>query len=303
MHRLSKRLIMSTALFFLVAILLIVFMFIRVGSLNNSIEANDNISVIKDKIDKLSRLEIDATKLTKHIIHPLSLACFKGNYETAIYLVGKGVDVNAKSRKTGNTPILYTLEGGNGPEQCNIAMYLIEHGADINAENKNGESLLTRLMWDAPDSKEAIDLFKYIYINSNHLDEYAAFHLAADDDVPELVDWLIKEQGFSYSDLRQEDESYLHYYYREAESGNLWRKPKMIEYIVNCKLEDINTQDKEGRTVLGVAAEKNEVEDCKLFLKLGADPSIKDNSGKTAYDYALENGNAEVAELLRSDMK
>jgi len=37
----------------------------------------------------------------------------------------------------------------------------------------------------------------------------------------------------------------------------------------------------------------------KFLLENGADKSIKDNDGKTAYDYAVENGNTELAELLK----
>lgn len=37
----------------------------------------------------------------------------------------------------------------------------------------------------------------------------------------------------------------------------------------------------------------------ELLLESGADKNLRDNSGKTAYDYALQNGNLELAELLR----
>ena len=36
-----------------------------------------------------------------------------------------------------------------------------------------------------------------------------------------------------------------------------------------------------------------------LLLEHGADKSIKDSNGKTAYDYAIENGNIEFAKLLK----
>lgn len=299
MIHLSKRLIVLIALLFIITVFLIAFMTFRVKSLNNSIEANDDISTIEEKIDKLSRFEIDAAKYTKRIIHPLCLACFKGNYETVKILVDKGVDINAKSRMTGNTPILYTLDGGNDPKRCEIAMYLIQHGADINDMDANGNTALKKLMWNKPDSKEALELFKYLYVNASPEYDYTAFQLAANDDVPELVDWLIKEQGFSYSDLSQEDGSYLHYYYRLLENGRLWRKPLMVEYIINAKLEDINSQDSKGRTILSVAAESNEADDCAKFISLGADPFVKDNSGKTAFDYAVENNSEESKTILK----
>ena len=53
------------------------------------------------------------------------------------------------------------------------------------------------------------------------------------------------------------------------------------------------------------AAERDEEEkrekmmSIELLLKYGADKSYKDQNGKTAYDYALERGHTEAAELLK----
>ena len=41
------------------------------------------------------------------------------------------------------------------------------------------------------------------------------------------------------------------------------------------------------------------VEDIKILLEHGADKSIVNNEGKTAYDYAVENDFTDIAELLK----
>ena len=63
--------------------------------------------------------------------------------------------------------------------------------------------------------------------------------------------------------------------------------------IVNYLLEydiDFNVKEKEyGQTVLHMLSEQAYDEDIiELILNRGADPSIKDKSGKTARDYAIE---------------
>ena len=42
------------------------------------------------------------------------------------------------------------------------------------------------------------------------------------------------------------------------------------------------------------------LENVKLLVESGADKTIQDNAGKTAYDYAVENGFSDLAELLKT---
>ncbi|NLY31477.1 MAG: ankyrin repeat domain-containing protein [Firmicutes bacterium] len=51
------------------------------------------------------------------------------------------------------------------------------------------------------------------------------------------------------------------------------------------------------RSVLSGSERTQEI--VELLLEHGADKSIKDSSGKTAYDYAVEEDNLELAELLK----
>ncbi|KAL4717488.1 hypothetical protein ACJJTC_000637 [Scirpophaga incertulas] len=54
------------------------------------------------------------------------------------------------------------------------------------------------------------------------------------------------------------------------------------------------------RTGLMATARHGLLEVAAELLRIGANPSIKDAEGKTAYDYALENGNIECAILLKT---
>ena len=68
--------------------------------------------------------------------------------------------------------------------------------------------------------------------------------------------------------------------------------------------DDVNAKEKErGGTPLILATYGGRVQVVKLLLEKGADPKLPDSSGKTPIDYARENGNLEIEELLEKHMK
>jgi len=61
---------------------------------------------------------------------------------------------------------------------------------------------------------------------------------------------------------------------------------------------DVNAKDREGKTALIIAAEKNLPEVVKLLVAAGADINAKDKQKRTALVVAVEAGNVEVVKLL-----
>ena len=62
---------------------------------------------------------------------------------------------------------------------------------------------------------------------------------------------------------------------------------------------DVDSKDSAGNTALIVATKNNETQIIQLLLQLGADKSIKDAEGKTAYDYAVELELVDFLEILK----
>ena len=62
---------------------------------------------------------------------------------------------------------------------------------------------------------------------------------------------------------------------------------------------DLNSTNVDGRTPLFTAAAKGRTTFVKPLLSRGVDRSIKDKSGKTAEDIAVEAGNYMIARLIR----
>ena len=65
----------------------------------------------------------------------------------------------------------------------------------------------------------------------------------------------------------------------------------------------LDLQDTSGDTALIWASRGNELSIVKYLVGMGADQTIKGNSGKTALDRATEKGHAEVVAILKNPEK
>ncbi len=80
---------------------------------------------------------------------------------------------------------------------------------------------------------------------------------------------------------------------------------ELVSEMVNDYGWDINLCNGKGKTPLVYTVSYNyksrqpELSTIETLLSLGADPTIRDNDGKTAYDYAVELGYTEIAEILK----
>ena len=78
---------------------------------------------------------------------------------------------------------------------------------------------------------------------------------------------------------------------------------KDITLIVELLLSDhdLNVRTKSGDTLLMCAATRGNLCLAEYLIARGCDVTLVNDSGKTAYDLAVENGHIEIAELLRSN--
>jgi ankyrin repeat protein len=69
----------------------------------------------------------------------------------------------------------------------------------------------------------------------------------------------------------------------------------------NLTRRDINSVNKDGKTVLHMASEEGNLDIVKFLLDMGADRTILDYDGRNALSYAKLTGNKELIELLSQD--
>jgi uncharacterized protein len=77
-----------------------------------------------------------------------------------------------------------------------------------------------------------------------------------------------------------------------------------LEYIEFCMLQGFspNSIDEKGRTPLMVSSYKGKESIVRYLLENRGDPSVKDNEGNTALDYAEAGENENILFLLRANM-
>ena len=205
----------------------------------------------------------------------LEVACWNGgDYEMIELLLQNGASPN--NDPDFDQPIQYVL-GGRYEGMLDRAKLFVEYGADLNLEGGYDKSsvgsLFKRRDYEKYKDKMTLDeanaevLSTFIYLT-----EHGA-HLEA------------KQPYVIYEWFRNtiENENY-----------------KLTEYLVRTQRFDINMQvDLEfNETLLMSAAKRGNSEAIEFLLRLGADKSLEDDAGKTAYDYAVENDHLEAATLL-----
>lgn len=210
----------------------------------------------------------------KHLLHvpnlisknptPLTIACEKGNEKIISLLLDSGADINKKDSYTGQTPLLAALHGTKA-NRFSIAMFLLEKGADPFSVQKTTSPLEETLVVLASDDEQTIEegfeLFKYLIERQVSIDICRG-----------------KENVLTFA---------THY-------GNY----NVAEFLIKENYFDINSKDLAGDTALIVATKNNQAQIIQLLLELGADKSLTDSKGKTAYDYAVELNNKDVIILL-----
>ena len=257
----------------------------------------DSNAKIDGLLSNTTGAEIDRQAQTASY-HPLILAAYRGQLDTVQKLIAKGVSIDYQDKTSKETPLTSALDSGH-PERYKIAVLLIENGADVNHIAKNGASAIARVLKKNPrdtetTEQERLELFKYLYKNCNVtecLNSYSfkgknIFEFAIYNDSASATNWLAQNEGYSLYDMPQLEGSRLHYLYNLDQNGHLHRCLDVAKLVLDNNIEDINTQDFDGRTLLMTAAAAEDEEACKLFLSYGADKNIKDNEGKTAADLA-----------------
>ena len=192
---------------------------------------------------------------------PLSEAAYRGNFEAVKMLIEAGAKVNVSGTNK-QTPLHMTVIGYAKENIYQIVSYLVEHGADINKKNFFGETPIATLL-SYSSTEERYQCFLYLI-------EHGA---------------RVKRSG-----------RYGSIIFEACSSNNV----KEISFLFSNFEIDSNEKDKEtGNTPLMEAAYFNSREAIEILLTHGADSRIKNKRGKTAYDYAIENGYTELSELLQ----
>ena len=271
--------ILFICIFIVIGVLLVNMTIGYIGNtmLFEAIENNDY-----EKVEEIIKLGASVNR-RKHFINlssliptnytPLIEACRNGNERIIRLLVESGADVNKADNWTGKTPLIMVLGMYNDQNRFSLAMYLIENGADIHmvqsGSNNNHAMVATPFSTaliipkeaDEKSIEEAEDFFLYLMQHNVDITIYGSL------------------------------ESTLTY-------ASRYSSPFIVQYLIENGYCDINDYDDLGNTALIIATKYEKVDVLRVLIELGANKNLTDDTGKTAYDYAVETGNQEIIDLL-----
>lgn len=203
---------------------------------------------------------------------PLLQACMVMDEDIIKLLVESGADVNKGSNAIRAYPLLEAIQRSSFENRNSVVWFLIEHNADLSVKTR--KSTVPYMIVssagrnaDLAEQEAILDLLKYVVEQGVSLDPPSI----APYDIQSLL-------GLS--------------------SHN--NQAMCCQYLLDNGYFEVNEiVDKSGSTSLIVAAKEGSYDACELLLEYGADRYFKDNDGKIAYDYAVENGDTELVELLK----
>jgi len=207
-----------------------------------------------------------------------------------------GFDPNTKNKR-GETALTYSIANAEFE-----TVKLIADRADINLKDDLGQFPLHLAL-----SKQKEEIFNYLLekgadVNiggaKGNLKNQTVLYLAVTRGREDLVEKLL-EKGADPNIADSEGGLPL----AEACIGATVN-PNIVQMLIN-KGANVNLAEANGVTPLMYIAENNkaplEVRKAvvEILLKAGADKKLKDKKGKTAFDWATERKNTEIAQMLR----
>lgn len=159
--------------------------------------------------------------------------------------------------------------------------------------NRNGYNFLhiaTRN--DSVESAKILLENKVCDINARDRDGRTALLHASEtnaEDVPEL---LLKDEGLDLDAVHPESGQNALFHAFERDNRATWVT------ILESGRMSCNSKDRNGRTMLSLSVSKGWVWNIARLLRMGADPRVEDDDGKTPLEHAKESGYDNIAEEL-----
>ncbi len=214
-----------------------------------------------------------ATATEQWNLPPLHYACVRDDLKAVEILIKYGADVNLTIDDY--SPILYCVRGSDASNYDKIIDVLINNGANVSYKTKNNLSVLDFLLSGGSDYNET-------YVNS----QFEAFKKIIEIDNTLAYKELLRKESIGSG-------NYLH-------RAVYFNNDKIVDYLINKLNFNVDEINLNNETSLMIAAKENNIETVKCLLNNNANVTLKNNDQKTALDFARDNGNFEIVELLEN---
>jgi ankyrin repeat protein len=244
-----------------------------------------------DTVELLLRQEATEVNLTTYQYTPLMVAALNGYIDIVqAFLPIKRLEINKGSEERGSTALMVAALY-NEPEA--VAVLLTHPEIDINCQDEAGSTALilaaevgyrriveTLLDWGADTRVKQVGTLG------------TALNRAIDYNQIPVVELLLKHGA----DIHHKDVFERGMLHSAAVNGHSEVLEVLLEFD---KTLDVNMQDVNGKTTLHDAARNGSEPTVRVLLEYGADPTIKDNYGRTPIYVAREMNHTTLVEMLR----
>lgn len=207
--------------------------------------------------------------------------CFGVDWKTATVSDIVQLDVNARDEISGDTPLDWAVSRNKDPM---VIKALLKAGADVNARSDyDNTPLYGAAIFNNRAVIEVLLKAGADFHAQNKGGSTPLYGAAWANEDPAVIEVLLKA-GADIHVQNKDGDTPLH----GAAKSN--ENPAVLEALLEAGADGVNAQNKDGSTPLHKAVGKKGTGNInptvvELLLGAGANPNIKDNSGKTPIDY------------------
>ncbi len=236
---------------------------------------------------------------------PLIQAITSKNTEKVKELLAKGIDVNLRNNY-GQTALMEAVYK-RSPQI--VKMLLEVEGINVNLQDVFGKTALIEAIYSTPAIVKMLLEVKGINVNLKDTGGRSALTTAVLNGDPRIVKMLLEAKGIDdvgttlMTAVYRFDDKMITFLLDNGVDVNFQNKDgntalmatanilpqagaRLVKVLLEAKGINVNLQNKSGITALMRFAAKGQAGIIKMLLEAGADASLKNDAGKTAYDLA-----------------
>lgn len=172
---------------------------------------------------------------------------------------------------------------------------LLEQGGDVNQPNRNGGTAIMYAVLSGKVEPVSLLLEHHAHADAVAKNGWTPLMIAA---VKGYVDVarLLLEHG---AEPNRADV----YSWTPLMRAVYEQRPRMVRLLVENDRTDVNRAGENGVTALHLAVARGDVDTVRVLLARDADPTIMDNSGRTALDFARQNDDMGLLRLMNAGQR
>lgn len=274
-------------------------------------QPEDNLTLLHIMYHQRSHeMQDDAIKIMEFLIQngldinqdsglgtPLAVNAYWGHEKIVDFLLKNGATITAVSEKK-DTPLHTAMYSELRPH---LVKTLLDNGVSINAQNKLGDTPLHIFIDRNPYHKE--EVYEILSLLKNNGADFSIKNndgltpllIAAKQSNVKIVKYLLDECGANSNEADTGGNNALHMAIKRDYYD-------MVHLLLNRSITI--TANHDGQTLLHIAVTNDAMQLIPIIfflLNKGIDINAVDNDGKTALDYALEQGNEETISFLKEN--